>query len=297
MSISDARGSIGLTATGSPSRPNVSGTVVIGVPTSQVRLSDANVFYAVQALILGSGSEFVLDPLEGDKTGTTAWTAGVAQVETATAAGTITLAGNASVVVTAAGMTGSPKTIAVPVALSDTATAWATKVVNALAADPDVSSLFDVSNPSAGAIRLTRKPLQTYQVGSVNVPVYAANDGTLNIALDNGTCTGITPAASSANTTEGVLSAGCYVVGDGADFEGNALEFISGSTVFGLLIANSGNSSNAILISTPSTMTDLPLEPSASIQLTAQNGSPSPGDLTITTTTAALITICVAGEA
>jgi hypothetical protein len=32
-----------------------------------------------------------------------------------------------------------------------------------------------------------------------------ANDATLNIAFTNGTCTGLTPNATSANTTAGVL--------------------------------------------------------------------------------------------
>jgi hypothetical protein len=113
-----------------------------------------------------------------------------AQVETATAAGTITGNGNAAVVVTAAGMTGSPKTINVAVLNNDTAAQWAVKVRAALALDADVTALFDVSGATT-AIILTRK-------------INAANDATLNIALDNGTCTGITTAATSANTTAGV---------------------------------------------------------------------------------------------
>jgi hypothetical protein len=113
-----------------------------------------------------------------------------AQVETATAAGTITGSGNASVVVTAAGMTGSPKTKVVAVLENDTAAAWAAKVRAALTADADIAALFTVGGSGASII-LTRK-------------TPAANDTTLNIALDNGTCTGITTAASSANTTAGV---------------------------------------------------------------------------------------------
>lgn len=115
---------------------------------------------------------------------------GTKQVETATAAGTITGSGNADVVVTAAGMTGSPKTINVAVVNGDTAATWAGKVRVALAADADVIDFFTVSG-STTAIVLTAKDA-------------AANDATLNISLDNGTCTGITTAASSANTTAGV---------------------------------------------------------------------------------------------
>jgi hypothetical protein len=164
----------------------------------------------------------VIDVSDLDSTGSTAWTSGVAQVETATAAGTISGSGNASVVVTAAGMTGSPKTISVAVLASDTAATWAGKVRTALAADADVSALF-TSGGSTTAISLTRKATSTYTVNGTSVPVYPANDATLNISLDNGTCTGITTAATSANTTAGVLTAGAYCPDlDGTDFEGEA---------------------------------------------------------------------------
>ena len=123
---------------------------------------------------------------------TTAGVAPVAQVETATAAGSITGSGNATVIVTAAGMTGSPKTISVAVLNGDTAAQWADKVRIALAADSAVAALFTVSG-STTAIVLTRTS-----------PAGVSNDGTLNISLDNGTCTGITTAATSANTTAGV---------------------------------------------------------------------------------------------
>lgn len=118
----------------------------------------------------------------------------VAQVETATAVGTITKSGDASVVVTAAGMTGSPKAIAVAVLENDTASDWAAKVREALAADAAVSAKFAVSGATDKIILTAKTP--------------AANDTSLNIALDNGAgdtgCTGITTAASSANTTAGV---------------------------------------------------------------------------------------------
>jgi phage tail sheath gpL-like len=119
-------------------------------------------------------------------------TAAVAQVETATAAGTITLAGNATVVVTGAALENSPKTFSVAVALNDTDATWAGKVRTALAADENIDDAYVVSGATT-AIILTAKSA-------------AANDATLNISLDNGTCTGITTAASSANTTAGVAS-------------------------------------------------------------------------------------------
>lgn len=117
-------------------------------------------------------------------------TSGVYQVETAVIVGTITLGGDMSVTVTAAGMTGSPKTLSVAVALNDTDAQVGAKVRTALAADADVTALFGVSGSGANVI-LTA--LQS-----------AANDASLNIAYDNDTCTGLTPDATSNNTTAGV---------------------------------------------------------------------------------------------
>lgn len=123
----------------------------------------------------------------------------VLQVETATVAGTIGAggAGNAKVTVTAAGMANSPKDVTVAVANNDTAAQVAGKARAALAADPDVSGFFTVSGATDKIILTAR--------------VAAANDGALNIASTNDTCTGLTPAASSANTTAGVAG----VVGTG----------------------------------------------------------------------------------
>lgn len=126
--------------------------------------------------------------------------AGTSQVETATAAGTVTLAGDALVTVTGAGIPGSPLVLAVPVDLGDTAAVWAGKVRTALAANAAITSLYVVSGATTGII-LTRI-------------LAAANDATLNIALTNGTCTGITPAASSADTTAGVANFPALTAGD-----------------------------------------------------------------------------------
>ncbi len=126
--------------------------------------------------------------------------AGTSQVETATAAGTITAGGDALVTVTAADLPGSPLVLAVPVDTSDTAAQWAAKVRTALAANAAVVSKFTVSGATT-AIILTHT-------------LAAANDSTLNIATTNGTCTGITPAASSADTTAGVANFPALTAGD-----------------------------------------------------------------------------------
>jgi len=129
-----------------------------------------------------------------------ATSAGTAQVETATAAGTITLSGDATVVVTGAGITGSPVTLSVAVLDTDTAATWAGKVRTALLANGPITALYTVGG-STTAISLTEI-------------VPNGNDGTLNISLGNGTCTGITTAATSANATAGVAPA---ITSTGAD--------------------------------------------------------------------------------
>jgi hypothetical protein len=118
-------------------------------------------------------------------------TSGVRQVETATAAGTLSGAsGDVSVIVTAAGLTGSPLTVLVPTTTGDTAAVWAGKVRTVLAADAAIAAFFDVSGTTT-AIVLTAKKA-------------AANDATMNIALANGTSTGVTAAPTSVDTTAGV---------------------------------------------------------------------------------------------
>lgn len=113
-----------------------------------------------------------------------------AQVETATVVGAIIDPGNATVVITAAGMTGSPKTINVAVLALDDAATVAGKIRTALEADADVTALFAVSGTGADVVLTKLVP--------------AANDATLNVSIDNGTCTGLTTAPTSANTTAGV---------------------------------------------------------------------------------------------
>ena len=115
-----------------------------------------------------------------------------AQVETATAAGSITAAGTVSVTVTGAGITGSPLVIPVTVAIGDTAAAWAGKVTTALQGTAAITALYTVTNSTATIVltRITK----------------GVNDGTLNVALANGTATGVTAAATSANTNANVVS-------------------------------------------------------------------------------------------
>lgn len=295
MDISQTRAFSGLRMVATPTASLVSNDVTIGISSTNTALADVDTGYAARALIVGAASDFVLDLADNDSTGTTAWTAGQAQVETATAAGTVTGSGNATVIVTAAGMTGTPKTISVPVLNGDIAAVWAGKVRTALAADADVAALFVVDGTTT-AIRLTRKPTATYTVGTASVPLYAANDATLNISLANGTSTGITTAATSANTTSGILTAGVYLLdADGKDFEGATLTAIAAGRLGGLLISNQSASTGDVLVSTAATLVDFPVSPDGSLQITAKNCDQALEILTITAATAAIVSIVACG--
>jgi phage tail sheath gpL-like len=122
--------------------------------------------------------------------------AGTLQVETATIVGTIDPAGagDAEVIVTAAGMSNSPKTVNVAVANNDNADTVAGKIRTALGLDADISAFFTVSGATDKVI--------------LTALATAANDATMNIAVDNGTCSGLTPDATSDNTTAGAAGAG-----------------------------------------------------------------------------------------
>jgi hypothetical protein len=295
MDISQTRVFSGLRMVATPSSSLVTNDVIIGIPSTNTSIAAVDTGYAAIGLIAGAGSSLVLAVASNSSTGTTAWTAGAAQVETATAAGTVTGSGNASVVVTAAGMTGSPKTISVPVNVSDTASVWAGKVRTALTADADVAALFTVSGTTT-AIVLTRKPTATYTVAATAVPLYAANDATLNISLANGTSTGITTAATSANTTAGVLSAGVYLLdGDGNDFEGSTLTAVAANRLGGLLISNQSVSTANILVSTAATLVNFPVKPDGNLQVTAKNCDASLETLTISAATPAVVSIVACG--
>ncbi len=144
----------------------------------------------------------------------------LAQVETATAAGTASAAGNVNVTVTGAGITGSPLTIPVAVLNGDTADAWAAKVRAALSSESAITDLYSVGG-TASQIVLTRL-------------IYTLNDASLNIALANGAPSpGITAAATSGNTVTGgsstvrnlILKGGTLINQTGADLS------ISGITI------------------------------------------------------------------
>lgn len=117
-------------------------------------------------------------------------TSGVAQVETAVIVGTITGSGDATFTITSAIVVGSPLAVNVAVLSGDTPTVVASKAVVVLNATTAISDHFVASSNAANLVLTAR--------------IFAANDATLNIAYTNGTCTGLTPDATSDNTTAGV---------------------------------------------------------------------------------------------
>ncbi len=124
----------------------------------------------------------------------------IPQVETATVLGLITVAGNGSLVVTAAGMAGSPITVPFAVLVGDDQYVIAQKARKALIANAVINAFMNIQNGMAGGIGLSNLIQATLNT-------IAANDATLNIAIADGTSTGITTAATSANTTVGRLGA------------------------------------------------------------------------------------------
>lgn len=111
------------------------------------------------------------------------------QVETATVIGTVTGTGNATVTVTSRDITGSPLAVSVAVTNGDTASVVGGLVRTALAFNQYVSAQFLISGTGANVVLTSH--------------IARANDTTLNIAIANDTCTGLTAAPNSTNTTAG----------------------------------------------------------------------------------------------
>ena len=206
MAITNARAYTGLQATAEPTSEGTTGSLSIGQAATPTELTAAT-----GAIVLGIELDSTYDiEFDTETLIPTITGAGVNQVETATAAGTITASGNATVVVTGDDIVGSPLTVSVAVLSTDTAATWAGKVRTALGAVTAITSLYTVGGLST-AISLTRI-------------VKRYNDSTLNISLANGTCTGITAEPTSANTTPGINPAKCWRISGttyaGDDFEG-----------------------------------------------------------------------------
>jgi hypothetical protein len=228
ITANSARAYTGLQANAEPTSEGTTGTLSIGQGQTVTTLADVTnaIVFAVE-LDTGGIVEVNLATFVPTLTG-----AGVNQVTTATAAGTITGSGNATIIVTGDDIAGSPLTVSVAVLNADTASAWAQKVRTALGNVSAITSLYTVGG-STTAITLTRI-LDRY------------NDSTLNISLANGTCTGITAAPTSADTTSGVNPSKCQRISGttlaGEDFEG--VDLPTPTAFYGMQIQCSGSSSS-----------------------------------------------------
>lgn len=199
-----------------PTASGSAGNLQIGSANLAISYPAATHFIYTKRLRIFDTSEATLQLLDAVCSVASSYGEPVAQVETATALGTVTTSGNVIVTVTADGLTGSPLAIPVAVVDTDTSATWAGKVRTALAANAAITAMFTVGG-SGTSIRLTR---------IINDAGYA-NDDTLNITLANGTSAGITP-SSSANTTAGSGAYGAiWDIPEGYDAEGLPVPVLS----------------------------------------------------------------------
>lgn len=216
MIIASALTNNGTSFTASPASSLTTGRVTVGTSAAQQSFATADIGYAISARLTTSSTTATLDVQTGVCTGSAAFVAGVAQVETATvvAAAGATSSGNCIVTVTGSTLTGSPLAVTIPLTTSaNTATLVASALASGLNANTAIAAKYSVASSGADIILTVKADAN----GN-----YLANDGTLNIAIPSGL--GITAAPTSADTTAGVVSSGVQVLdGDGKDFEGVTL--------------------------------------------------------------------------
>jgi hypothetical protein len=216
MIIASALTNNGTSFTASPASSLTTGRVTVGTSAAQQSFATADIGYAISARLTTSSTTAMLDVQTGVCTGSAAFVAGVAQVETATvvAAAGATSSGNCIVTVTGSTLTGSPLAVTIPLTTSaNTATLVASALASGLNANAAIAAKYSVTSSGADIVLTVKADAN----GN-----YLANDGTLNIAIPSGL--GITAAPTSADTTAGVVSSGVQVLdGDGKDFEGVTL--------------------------------------------------------------------------
>lgn len=130
----------------------------------------------------------------------TALQMGIKQVETATVVGTITGTGNATFTMTKTGLTGTPLPVSVAVVAGDTPDAVATKAAAAMNLNANFTAVLVATANGSNVI--------------VTCKTAAANDATMNLAYTNGTCAGLTPDATSDDTTAGAAFVAVAQVSD-----------------------------------------------------------------------------------
>ena len=283
MAISSAQAIYGLNCTGVFADTDLqAGSVQVGPSQKSVSLSTSTIGYGVKAELTTSTNTLTLDVQTNTASGT-AYVAGTSQVETATvvAASGCTSNGNCSLTFTSAAVTGSPLTVVVALTTaSNTATLVAAALAAGLAANTAIAAVWTVTSSGAD-ILFTR-------IVDANGYKYANEAGT-NLAIPAGL--GLTAAATSANTTPGVVTSGTNITvgGDVKDFRGAALTSIT--TLQGVMIdvvSGSGTATNG---------TQTFLLPYLYQNLTGTTGSMLTADLVITATAAkTLLNITIIGK-
>ena len=272
MAISAAQTITGSNCQGQATSSLVTGIVQIGASQTATQFTTADIGYAIGYEIVASAGTVTLDLQSGVATGSAAYVAGTAQVETATvvAASGAASNGNCSLTFTSAAVTGSPLTVVVPLTTaSNSATLVAAALAAGLAANTAIAAVWTVTSSGADII-ITRK-------SDANGYKYANESGT-NLAIPGGL--GITAAATSADTTAGVVSSGVRITdGDGKDFEGVTL--VSMATLYSLEINVTSGSASA------SNGTQVLTTPSKFWNSSGNTGSLLTADLVITATAAA----------
>jgi len=300
MNVSNARATFGLNAKVTPAKAGSNGTLQVGDNNETINLTSATKIISFDAVIVGTTSDLVIDVSDLDNTGSTAWTSGVAQVETNTivAAGGCTSNGTMTLVVTSASVTGSPKNVAVALTTTahTTAALIATAARTALAADSAVAAVFTIGGTGAD-ITLTRKPTSTYTVNGTSIPVYPANDATANLAIPGGL--GVTADSTSTDTTAGVATAGTYCPDlDGNDFEGESTGGLSSVNSIYMKVDDE-STVNAIVNSASTEIFNLLIHP-GSIFSNGGTTAITHGDYTITANNegdqSLLITVTIVGS-
>jgi len=232
MEFSDISGSYGLTAIGTPTSVNVTGSVQVGTPNQSIIYETTpDIVYSL-ALQIAVGDTLTLDMITGVVTGTVA---GANQKETATiiAGAGCTSDGDLALVIEAVGLAGSPLTVNVPLttATHTTQDLIAAQCRTTLAA---TSAITDFCTVGGSTNTFTLEKLDK-----------DANDATFNALIP--TARGVTGDATSDNTTAGVATSMAYkrtgTVWDATDAEGVPLAAATKvySTLVKTTVADGGN--------------------------------------------------------
>lgn len=164
----------------------------------KVRITSNGVDGNAAEVLPKTGSEFSLGTLGAKSTFNAV--AGVLQVETGTVTGTVTGVAGATttlnIIVTGAGIAGSPVTVSVNVVTGDNPAAVADKIRLALAVT--------TAGTASAAIRALYDIIGTGADYALQAKAAVANDATLNLALALGTATGVTASTTSTDTFKGV---------------------------------------------------------------------------------------------